>query len=127
MRYDDENLERALEVLPLEETPPDLHARILAATVNRPVPVFRSWELWLVGLAVAVTAWLLLAIIGSPLAGGAGTSTAIQHFVDRAPELLAAALTPSALMWLGIGVIASIWFSQLSFPGRHGRGEGSSA
>ena len=117
MRYDDEMLERALEALPLEEAPPDLHARILAITIQRPV-VFRSWELWLVGLATAVAAWLVLAIAGSPLAGGAGTSSAIQGLVDRAPEALAGALTPSSLMWLGIGVIAAVWFSQLTFPGR---------
>ena len=121
MRYDDENLERALEVLPLEETPPDLHARILAVTVNRPAPVFRSWELWVVGFALALAAWLVLAITGNPLAGGVATSSAIQRLAERAPELLSAALTPNALMWFGIGVIAAIWFSQLTFPGR---GEG---
>ena len=118
MRYDDEMLERALAALPLEEAPPDLHARILAATVHRPSPVFRSLELWVVGFALALAAWLVLAITGSPLAGGVGTSAAIQSVADRAPELLAAALTPTSLMWLGIGVTAAVWFSQLTFPGR---------
>ncbi|MBV8602918.1 MAG: hypothetical protein JO359_15245 [Candidatus Eremiobacteraeota bacterium] len=124
MRYDDEMLERALQALPLEETPPDLHARILAVTVQRPAPVFHSWELWIVGFALALTSWLVLAITGSPLAGGASTSSAIQRVAERAPELVASALSPSALMWLGIGVIAAVWFSQLTFPGR---GEGLEA
>ncbi len=41
----DDELDRALFALPLEEPPADLHGRILAATVLRPAPTFRVWEL----------------------------------------------------------------------------------
>ena len=34
----DDDLDRALFALPLEEPPADLHGRILAATVLRPAP-----------------------------------------------------------------------------------------
>jgi hypothetical protein len=62
----DDELERALFALPLEEAPAGLRDRILAATVYRvPVaPAFRAWELWLLALAlvvVGVVTYLLLA------------------------------------------------------------------
>ena len=126
MRYDDEMLERALAALPLEETPLDLHARILEATILRPAPLFRVWELWVLGIALATAAWLVLAIIGSPLAGGASVATEIQTGFDGAFQLATLAWQPSARLWIGIGVIAAIWFSQLTFP-RRGGGEGIEA
>lgn len=127
MRYDDEMLERALAALPLEETPPDLHARILAATIRRrPVPVMQPWELWIVGIALTLAVWLVLAISGSPIAGGAQVSAEIQGSFDRTLGLVALALQPSALLWIGIGVTAAVWFSQLTFP-RRGGGEGIEA
>ncbi|MGH7717013.1 MAG: hypothetical protein ACREML_13580, partial [Vulcanimicrobiaceae bacterium] len=66
MRYDDAALERALAALPLEDTPPGLHARIVTAVARRPEPAFRTWELWVVGIAFAVCTWLMLAIVGAP-------------------------------------------------------------
>jgi hypothetical protein len=126
MRYDDEMLEQALAALPLEETPPDLHASILAATTHRPAPIFRVWELWVVGFALATASWLVLAIAGSPLAGGGSVAAAIQTGSDRIFQLVILAWQPSSVLWLGIGVIAAVWFSQLSFPSQGG-GEGIEA
>ena len=65
---DDERLERALAALPLEEPPPELRARILAATVYRPVPNVATWQIWLLGTLLAVATWALLAFSGSGIA-----------------------------------------------------------
>ena len=126
MRYDDEMLERALGALALEESPPDLRARILAATVNRPAPIFNLWELWTVGFALAVASWLVLAITGNPLAGGPATAQTIAQFTDRLTNQLGEALAPVWLMWFAIGGSAALWLS-LSLPGRGGEGTGTQA
>jgi hypothetical protein len=64
----DDELERALFALPLEAPPAGLRERILASTVYRVAapPAFRTWELWLLGIALAVVAvvsYLLLASV----------------------------------------------------------------
>ena len=53
----DDDLDRALFALPLEEPPADLHRRIMAATVLRPAPEFRQWELWALVLGVVLLAF----------------------------------------------------------------------
>jgi hypothetical protein len=117
MRYDDESLERALEALDLEETPADLHARIMAATVYRPAPVFQVWELWVVAFALAIATWLTLAILGNPLAGGSTTLDAIQAYVEQGPQLLQALVTPHTALWLGAGGLVAVFFTQFGLPG----------
>ena len=50
----DDELDRALFALPLEEPPADMHERIMAATVLRAGPAFRTWELWLLAAAAVL-------------------------------------------------------------------------
>lgn len=126
MRYDDEMLDRALGALALEESPPDLRARILAATIHRPAPVFNAWELWMLGIAVAVASWLVLAIIGNPLAGGTASAQTIAQLSDRFANMVGEAMTPAWLMWLAIGGSAAVWLS-LSLSGRGGEDTGTQA
>jgi len=63
----DDELERALFALPLEEPPAGMHQRILAATIYRiPVaPAFRTWELWMLSLAVAVVAVVTFTLLAA--------------------------------------------------------------
>jgi hypothetical protein len=63
----DDELERALLALPLEEPPTGVRERILAATIYRaPSPVmFRTWELWLLGFAVVLVAALTFVLLAS--------------------------------------------------------------
>jgi hypothetical protein len=124
MKYDDESLERALFALPLEEAPADLRARIMIAVAGNSVPVFQGWELWLLGFALTFATWFALAIVGSPVAGGETVAAAIREGFDGFALLVSRASQPNALLWLGIGVTAAVWFSQLTFPGR---GESSEA
>ncbi|HTD32054.1 MAG TPA: hypothetical protein VK665_00235 [Candidatus Elarobacter sp.] len=108
--HDDDDLDRALAALPLEEPPAGLHARIMTATVHRPAPLVRGWEIWLVGTLLALAAWLTWTLVAAP------------HAVDRALVLFTGVLESAAdgsgttLVWLAIGVSSAWWLSQLSIP-----------
>jgi hypothetical protein len=108
----DDELERALFALPLEEPPVDLRARILAATIARPRLTFRAWEVWLVGTLFAFMVWLTF-IVGTavPDIGGA-INRAVSAGVDRFSE----SGSVSTLMWMALGVSFAVWISQLSLP-----------
>lgn len=105
MMLDDDALDRALFALPLEEPPADLRASILTATVYRPVPAFATWEAVLLGVAAAVTVWLLVLLT---MGGGSlfvHTATAI---FTGATHLLS---NVSVLAWLGAGAATAWWLS----------------
>lgn len=104
--YDDDAIERALAALPLEDAPADLHGRIMLAVTHRPQPAFRPWELWVLGAAFAICAWLVLALFGAPFTGGSAVAEAIKAWPGRVPQLVVGALTPSA-WWVAVGVAAT--------------------
>jgi hypothetical protein len=112
MMHDDDfdDLDRMLAALPLEEPPARLHARILTATVFRPVPAVRSWELWLIATLVAVATWMTWVLASSP------------NFGERVTDLSARIIQAGGLdslstaIWLVAGVSAAWWISQMSFP-----------
>ena len=107
--YDsDEELERALFALPLEEPPADLRASILAATVYRPPLAVKPWEVWLVGGAVALFAWLLV-LIAKGTAGPAFLE--FDSYVTDGLKLFA---QPATLFWIALGGGAAVWISQLN-------------
>jgi hypothetical protein len=108
----DDELERALFALPLEEPPVDLRARILAATVERPRLAFRAWEIWLLGSGVAFMVWLMFMVGTSVPDIGATISRAISDGIDR----VAPAISVNALMWTALGMSFAVWISQLSLP-----------
>ncbi len=113
MTYDDDALDRALAALPLEEPPADLHARIMAATVDAPAPataLLPGWELWLVAILSSLALWLAWLFVTTP------------HAVERltfAIERLVEAGGPSSastLLWVAVGVSAAWWVTQISIP-----------
>jgi hypothetical protein len=114
MTHDDDfaDLDRMLAALPLEEPPAGLHARILTATVYRPAPVVRQWELWLVGTFAAVAVWLAWIVATAPHAG--------ERLVDATTRIVEAGGLTSVTtsLWLAVGVSAAWWISQLSFPSK---------
>jgi len=115
--HHDDDLDRALASLPLEEPPAGLHARIMAATVHRPEPLVRSWEVWLVGTLVAVAAWLTWTLLSAP------------HAIERVTTALARGLETTGagdytvFVWLAVGISATWWIWQLSVPSSPGRVE----
>ena len=110
MNYDDDALDRAIAALPLEEPPAGLHARIMAATVYRPEPLVRSWEVWLIGTLVAVAAYLTWLVAATPHA-----AEQLTYFTTQLLE--STGLTSDyTLLWLALGASAAWWISQLTFP-----------
>jgi hypothetical protein len=109
--YDnDDELERALFALPLEEPPADLRASILAATIyHRPVPVsMNQWEVWGLGALCAVLVWMLIFVArGSALP----EISAMGPYLDRIVQLFA---TPTTLFWIALGGGAVAWISQVN-------------
>jgi len=101
MNHDDD-LDRALMALPLEEPPAGLRDAILRATVYAP-PVaslaLRGWEIVLVGTLLAVGAWLAFALAQDQLLS-ARVTAGLQ-------SLVAALADPTTLGWLAAGVVAT--------------------
>jgi len=112
MTHDDDfdDLDRMLAALPLEEPPATLHARILTATVYRPRAVVSNWEVWLIGTLVALAVWLSWLVAADPHAG--------ERFVELSTRLIDAGGLDSlsTFLWLAVGVSATWWISQMSFP-----------
>jgi hypothetical protein len=108
----DDELERALLALPLEEPPVDLRARILAVTIDRPRLTFRAWEIWLLGTLFAFMVWLTFMVGTSVPDLGGAISRAVSEGIDR----VVPALSVNALMWMALGVSFVVWISQLSLP-----------
>ena len=105
MKYDsDDALDRALFALPLEEPPADLRASILTATVYRPAPLFKPWEIVVLGAIAAIVTWLVAVVV---LGGGA-------LFIDSLETIgssIARISNLTTLAWIAAGGGAAIWLS----------------
>jgi len=106
--YSDEDLERALFSLPLEEAPEHLRASILAGTVHRHTLPVKAWETWLMGGCVAMIAWLLVLIFR----GGAAPMFSALDAIGAA--ILTLVSQPATLLWIAVGGAAAMWLLQLS-------------
>lgn len=119
MNYErDDDLDRLLFSLPLEEPPADLRASILSATIYRPAFALRPWELWMLGAIAALTVWLCVLV-----ARGGGTA-----FMKTLSVLGAGAthtlLVQNTWLWLAAGVGAAFWLLILNpapMPSRVGQ------
>ncbi len=106
MKYDsDDILDRALFALPLEEPPADLRASILTATVYRPAPLFKPWEIVLLGAVAAVATWLVALVV---LGGGTLFVHSLEAIGSASEDLL---LNHSTLAWIAAGGAVAIWLS----------------
>ncbi|HEV3152660.1 MAG TPA: hypothetical protein VGZ02_02535 [Candidatus Baltobacteraceae bacterium] len=107
--YDsDEELERALFSLELEEPPADLRTSILSATIYRPVVPVNQWETWAVGAVCALLTWVAVILLR-----GEGAAT-LNAFNTHAGEAIAAFATPQMLFWAAAGGGLVLWISQLN-------------
>jgi len=106
MKYDsDDALDRALFALPLEEPPVNLRASILTATIYRPAPVFKLWELVTMAMIIAVGVWLIALVV----MGGATLLTHSLQAIETTVEKSLSNVT--TLAWLAAGGGAAIWLS----------------
>lgn len=105
----DDELDRALFALALEEPPAGLREAILAATVDAPVlepAPLRPWEAWGLASALAVTLWLALWV----LHGEAGTLSAA--LANAGAQTLGLLERPATLAWLAVGGATAFWLTQ---------------
>ena len=109
MNHDDD-LDRAIAALPLAEPPAGFHARVMAATVYRPEPAVRGWEVWVIGTLVEVAAWLTWLVADTPNA-----TEQIANALVYAVQTSGLTSTYTVL-WLAVGVSAAWWISQLTVP-----------
>jgi hypothetical protein len=106
----DDDLDRALLSLSLEEPPADLHERILAATVRRTMApaAFRPWELWLLAAAVVLVGFITVMLLAS-----------VPDLVDRMQLSIASAMhalglfSLSTYVWCAVGASAVYGISSL--------------
>jgi hypothetical protein len=113
MMMDDDDLDRALAALPLEQPPADLHARIMAATAYAPVPAaapLPGWELWLAAVLSSLALWLAWVFVSTP------------HVVERLGTAIDRVVaggdlsSASTVVWVAVGISAAWWITQLSVP-----------
>ena len=105
----DDDLDRALFALGLEEPPADLHAQIMAG-VMRPAPAFRQWELWAIGAILGLIGWLTFTLfVASPESGERLTDAAVGMLRQLGLVSLA------TYVWLAIGASSVWWISSLTF------------
>lgn len=107
--HTDDQLDRALFALSLEQPPEGMREAILANTVFRPAPPFKLWEAWGLGLAAAIMVWLIVEIS----LGGAARFVQTFHYIGA--FVLAVLGQPATLLWVGIGIGVSIWVSTANF------------
>jgi hypothetical protein len=108
-RYDsDDELERALFAMPLEEPPAELRASILAGTIYRAPAPFKAWEVWTLGAIVGLAVWLVWLIV----AGGA--DSAMETIGIIGGYITAFFTQPLNLVWLTLGGATALWMSQLN-------------
>jgi hypothetical protein len=103
--YSDEELERALFALPLEQPPANLRSSILAATVYQAPALVTRWELAGLLGTVAVIAWLCWMIVmgGLPL---------FNHSLQDISETIGRTLSNTVtLSWLAAGGATAIWLT----------------
>jgi len=113
----DDELERALFALPLEEPPVDLRRRILGATVYRPRLIFKAWEVWTLGTGLALMVWLTWFVLtGVP--NGLGR---LGLALSAAVASVGANVPASVWLWIALGISSTIWISQVSLMPTRGR------
>ena len=107
--YDnDDELERALFALELEEPPAGLRESILTATIYRqPLPV-KPWEMWALAGVCALLVWVAVLLVhGTPVPA---LSKAESYILDA----MATLAKPQMLFWIAAGGGMALWISQLN-------------
>ncbi|HET7814564.1 MAG TPA: hypothetical protein VFL13_09345 [Candidatus Baltobacteraceae bacterium] len=110
MKYyeSDDELDRALFALDLEEPPADLRSNILAATVYRRPVTVKAWEVWFIGALAALVVWLVVALLSG------GSLPLLDTVSDGFARTISSFASVDVLFWLAIGAGAAFWISQLN-------------
>ena len=104
MNHDfEDDLDRMLAALPLEEPPAGLRASILAATIYRPAFPMRLWEAWALGAICALTVWLVALVVKG---GGATFVSSVALLSSYGWRALS---SPALVLWLALGTAIAMW------------------
>ena len=103
----DDDLDRALFALELEEPPADLRAGILNATIYRAPVKVASWEVAAWGAFAAILVWLLVA-------AAQGRAAGLELLAQNAAQSLEPLARLDVLFWVAMGISAWFWISQLN-------------
>ena len=104
----DDDLDRLLFAMALEEPPPDLRASILRATIYRPAFALKPWELWMCGSIAALAVWLVTLIVRD---GGAAFMRTVSAIGTTVAHVM---LTQNTWLWLAAGIGAAFWLMILN-------------
>lgn len=105
MNMDDQELERAILELPLEEPPEGLRASVLLATAYRPAPAFSFPELVVLGSLGAVALWLVALLV---MEGG----SLFVHTLATIGSILSRTFSNAAVLaWLAAGGATALWLT----------------
>jgi hypothetical protein len=111
MYHTDDDLDQALLALPLEPLPDGLRASILASLTMAPGAVLTRWEVFGVGLILALATWLSLLLVGGGVNAGAWMASAVGALGN-------ALTSPATLTWMAVGVGCALCLSLVSIPRR---------
>ncbi|MBV8245690.1 MAG: hypothetical protein JOZ38_07205 [Candidatus Eremiobacteraeota bacterium] len=104
MNHDfEDDLDRMLAALPLEEPPAGLRASILAATIYRPAFPIRLWEGWALGVISALMLWLVVLVVKGGGGAFVGSIELLSSFAWRALS------SPALVLWLALGTAIAMW------------------
>jgi hypothetical protein len=109
--YHDDEIDRAIQALPLEPLPDGLRASILAAVSMVPGPVLTRWETAGIGVILALATWLSLLLLN----GGPEVGKWLTAEVGTLGRYL---VSPPTLMWMGLGLACALCLSLFSIPRR---------
>lgn len=107
--YDsDDELERSLFALELEEPPAGLRESILAGTVYRQPVTMNPWEMWSLAGLCALLVWVAVLLVH----GTAQPAFSVgESYIG---EALATLAKPQMLLWIAVGAGMVLWISQLN-------------
>jgi hypothetical protein len=105
MIMDDNELEREILGLPLEEPPAGMRASILLATAYRPAPAFSFLDLAVLGALGAFALWLVFLLV---LGGGTLFVQTLAAIGSVGSRVLSNATT---LAWLAAGGATALWLT----------------
>ena len=100
----DEELDRAIEALPLATPPVGLRASILALTIHAPAhqPLLRPWEIVGLGSALGMSVWVTLYLVLSH-------APIVPASVSFLSSLSLAFSDVHTAAWLALGAVVACW------------------
>ena len=99
----DDDLDRMIFAIPMEEPPAGLRASILRGTIYRPAFALKPWELWMCGTVAAIAVWLAAFIVRS------GPEAFMQTLIALGSATAHLLLMQNTWLWIAAGIGTAFW------------------